>query len=84
MNDRSLFQALKDVVNNIADATGTVTSAVNSTAQIADSLAQAGVTMAESNRKLVTIQTKGKMAREISKLKEEFDDLELAELEEYK
>ena len=63
MNDprevRSIWQNIKIIVQGMADALSNTTQAVGTTAAIGNSLANAGLIMAESNEELVKLDTKG-------------------------
>ena len=72
---RSLFQSIKLIVQSIADAMTMTSTAVGKIANMADSLAETGVVMADSNKTLVTIETKGKEARKLQELKARYPDI---------
>lgn len=67
---RGIFESIKLMFSSVADVAIHSAGALGTGAKAMNSLANAGLIMAESNEKLVTIKTKGKEAVEMSKLEE--------------
>lgn len=74
---RSIFQNLKLMVQGATDTVTHTAHATSTLAQTGDSLAKAGLIMAKSNERLVTIKVAGQEAMEMDRLKSQFPDLEL-------
>ena len=78
---RSIWENIKIIIQSITDAMVSSTAAIGKGAQIADSLANSGLLMAQSNERLVEIGTTGKEQRQIEELKKEFPDLDFGNFE---
>ena len=79
MATRSVWENIKVLVQSITDAAVSTTAAVGKTAMIADSLANSGLLMANSNERLVQITTEGKEQRKIKELENEFPGLDFSD-----
>ncbi len=71
---QSIFQNMKMIIQGVADAAGHTTNAVGTVAQTADSLANAGLIMAQSNERIVTIDTDYKEKRRMQEIENEFKE----------
>ena len=76
-NDRSIWQSIKQIFAGSADAITSLTITVSKTAQIGESLAQAGLIMAQSNEQIVTRETEGKRQAKLAELNEKYPELEV-------
>lgn len=74
---RSIFASLKLIFQSVADAVVTVTTATSKTAGMLDSLASTGLVMADSNKTIVTMETKGKEMDRMAQLKAKYPDVKL-------
>lgn len=74
---RSIFASIKLIFQSVADAIVTVTTATSKTAGMLDSLASTGLVMADSNKIIVTMETKGKEMHQMEVLKKKYPDVKL-------
>ena len=74
---RSIFASIKLIFQSIADAIVTVTTATSKTAGMLDSLASTGLVMADSNKTIVTMGTKGKEMEHMERLKKKYPDVSI-------
>jgi len=76
---RSIWHNLKVLVQSTTDAATYSTHAVSTVAQTADSLAQAGLILAQSNEELVKLDVMGEHQEKLTDLYAKYPALEAAE-----
>ena len=77
--NRSLFGSVKSVLNSTANVFEYGANTASTVMQTTDSIASAGLIMADSNQRMVKISTVGKEQQRIKELKVEFPDLDMTQ-----
>jgi len=72
---QSIFSNIARIFQSSADALSSISITVSTTAEIGESLAQAGLTMAESNQELVRIDTEGNHQEKLIELYKRYPSL---------
>lgn len=72
----SIWESIKRIFNSSANAVTYAAQAVSTTAEAADQLAKAGLIMAESNTRLVKLETKGKEEAMIQQIQDRYPHLQ--------